>query len=155
MCAAVRLAITGLDVVVLDTRQVGAGATGRSSAKVSILHELHASNIARRDGATVARQYIDANTAGFDWIAQQVDTTQIDCDWETKTAVTYVTERSNIHRVDEERRVLVAAGVDVSALDDDELDEMTERIAALAHTRGIASVVCATEGLKLSVAPRV
>ena len=34
---------------------------------------------------------------------------------------------------------------------DEDLDEMTERIAAVAAGRGVASVVCATEGLKLSV----
>jgi phosphoribosyl 1,2-cyclic phosphodiesterase len=35
---------------------------------------------------------------------------------------------------------------------DDDLDEMTERISAVAACRGVPSVVCATEGLKLSVA---
>lgn len=37
---------------------------------------------------------------------------------------------------------------------DEDLDEMTERIDALARARGVASVVCATEGLKLSVQSR-
>ena len=37
---------------------------------------------------------------------------------------------------------------------DEELDEMTERITALAITRGLTAVLCATEGLKLSVAAR-
>jgi phosphoribosyl 1,2-cyclic phosphodiesterase len=34
---------------------------------------------------------------------------------------------------------------------DEELDEMTERVTALARCRGVQSVVCATEGLKLSI----
>jgi phosphoribosyl 1,2-cyclic phosphodiesterase len=34
---------------------------------------------------------------------------------------------------------------------DEDLDEMTERIAALGACRGVRSVLCATEGLKLSV----
>jgi phosphoribosyl 1,2-cyclic phosphodiesterase len=37
---------------------------------------------------------------------------------------------------------------------DEDLDEMTIRIQALAERRGITSVVCATEGLKLSVTAR-
>ena len=37
---------------------------------------------------------------------------------------------------------------------DDDLDEMSERIEARASDRGIPSVICATEGLKLSVAAR-
>lgn len=37
---------------------------------------------------------------------------------------------------------------------DEDLDEMTERIEALALSRGVESVICATEGLKLSVAAR-
>lgn len=34
---------------------------------------------------------------------------------------------------------------------DDELDDMTEYVAALAAARGVRSVLCATEGLKLSI----
>lgn len=34
---------------------------------------------------------------------------------------------------------------------DEDLDEMTERVASIAACRGVPSVVCATEGLKLSV----
>ena len=37
---------------------------------------------------------------------------------------------------------------------DEDLDEMTERVAAIAACRGVAAVVCATEGLKLSVTAR-
>ncbi|MDW3217850.1 MAG: MBL fold metallo-hydrolase [Acidimicrobiales bacterium] len=37
---------------------------------------------------------------------------------------------------------------------DEDLDEMTERIGELAAARGVQTVVCATEGLKLSVAAR-
>ena len=112
LCAAVRLAITGLDVVILDAHQVAAGATGRSSAKVSVLHALHASEIARRDGDEMAQLYIAANRSGFDWIAGQVEHHGIACDWEPRSAVTYVTQRSNAHRVSTEQRILETAGVD-------------------------------------------
>lgn len=37
---------------------------------------------------------------------------------------------------------------------DEDLDEMTERVGEMASARGVDSVVCATEGLKLSVAAR-
>lgn len=39
------------------------------------------------------------------------------------------------------------------AHNDEDLDEMTTRIESLAADRGVASVICATEGLKLSVEP--
>ncbi len=47
-------------------------------------------------------------------------------------------------------RTLVLFHHDPSHTDED-LDEMTERISALARSRGIGEVLCATEGLKLSV----
>ena len=47
-------------------------------------------------------------------------------------------------------RTLVLFHHDPSHSDED-LDEMTERIAAVAACRGVPSVVCATEGLKLSI----
>ncbi|MEQ8840729.1 MAG: MBL fold metallo-hydrolase [Acidimicrobiales bacterium] len=71
--------------------------------------------------------------------------------------------KSNWGHCTPEYAVEVAAQAGVSTLvlfhhdpshTDEDLDEMTERITARAACRGIDAVVCATEGLKLSVTAR-
>lgn len=129
MCAATQLALSGRDVALLDARNLGAGTTGSSSAKVSVLHELHAHEIAERDGLSMATNYVQANAFGLDWIRSQVEDANIDCDWAQRTAYTYVTDPANIGRIGDEVRTLCAAGIDARRAD---LDTSFAAAAAVA-----------------------
>lgn len=116
MCAAVQLSAAGLAVVVVDAIGPAAGTTGHSSAKVTLLHELHAHRIARLDGEVTARNYLDANQYGLDWIADQIKTSGIDCGWERQPAMTYVTSAENSQLIDEEVRAFTTAGIAASRI---------------------------------------
>ncbi len=62
------LARAGMSVAVMEARQVGAGTTGHSTAKVSVLQGTRLSAIRRRHSAAIARQYVEANVEGQQWL---------------------------------------------------------------------------------------
>ena len=119
LSAAAQLSRAGVDVVVLDASGVGSGATGRSSAKVSVLQETLAQEIADRDGSEVATKYVQANEYGRRWIEQQVKDESIECDWTVQRAITYVADPGNRRLVEREADALRAAGVEASVAEID------------------------------------
>lgn len=117
LTTAVLLARAGVDVAVVDARGIARGATGHSTAKVSIVHELAYSQIADIAGADAASQYAAANCHGLDWIRRRVDERSIDCGWSDEAGMTFVTEERNRQQVVDERDALVAAGIDAEVVD--------------------------------------
>jgi glycine/D-amino acid oxidase-like deaminating enzyme/nitrite reductase/ring-hydroxylating ferredoxin subunit len=117
MAAATRLARVGLDVVVLDAATAASGTTGHSSAKVSLVHGLNAHRIAARDGLETAVDYLTANRLGLDWIAEQVDSLSIDCGWQRRPGITYVTDPRNDAAVGREIDVMTSAGIAASRVE--------------------------------------
>ncbi|MBW0013365.1 FAD-dependent oxidoreductase [Mycobacterium sp.] len=68
LMTAVLLARAGKEVLVLEARTVGAGTTGNTTAKISLLQGSHLSRILPRHGRGLARAYIDGNREGQDWV---------------------------------------------------------------------------------------
>lgn len=65
-----RLAQAGRRVAILEARSIGAGTTGRSTAKVTALQGLRASKIERQHGRQVAQAYAAAQLDGLDWLVR-------------------------------------------------------------------------------------
>lgn len=63
------LARAGRDVCVLEARHVGAGATGSSTGKLSLLQGTTLSGLLSRHAEDVARRYVHANRAGQGWLS--------------------------------------------------------------------------------------
>jgi glycine/D-amino acid oxidase-like deaminating enzyme/nitrite reductase/ring-hydroxylating ferredoxin subunit len=70
LTTALLLARAGRSVTVIEARQVGAGTTGGSTAKVSLLQGTRLSQISRRHPASVVRDYVTANAEGQAWLAR-------------------------------------------------------------------------------------
>ena len=70
LVTALLLARAGRSVTVLEAGEVGAGATGRSTAKVSLLQGTRLSAITGRHGTEVAAQYVRANQEGQAWLQE-------------------------------------------------------------------------------------
>ncbi len=71
LSTAVLLARAGRQVVVLEARSVGAGATGNTTGKVSLLQHTLLSTILPRQGRGRTRDYVTANREGQDWLLRQ------------------------------------------------------------------------------------
>ena len=91
---ALELAKAGADVVLLEARRVGCGASGYNTGKVSSLHGLVYQELVKRFGVETASAYGAANQAGLGWVAANVESFEIECDFRRKPNLTYTeTER--------------------------------------------------------------
>ncbi|HEV7423208.1 MAG TPA: FAD-dependent oxidoreductase [Mycobacterium sp.] len=73
LTVAVLLARAGKRVVVLEARYVGAGTTGNTTGKVTLLQGTKLSRIASKHGSDVLRAYVTGNTEGRDWLLRHCD----------------------------------------------------------------------------------
>ena len=114
LVTAAMLAEHGIDVVVVEAGDGSESVSVRSSAKVSVLHQLSAANVAQRRGRSVALEYVRANQFGYDWIARYVEEHDVECNWEHHDAVTYVNDPSSFDTLDTEAELYAAAGVEIT-----------------------------------------
>ncbi len=119
LTTAVLLAEAGLDVTVVDTLGISRGATGHSTAKVSVVHEVAYSEIGRLAGEEAATAYATGNRHGLDWIRSRVQARDIACDWADQPGTTHVAEARNREMILSEARALAAAGIDVETIEPD------------------------------------
>jgi glycine/D-amino acid oxidase-like deaminating enzyme/nitrite reductase/ring-hydroxylating ferredoxin subunit len=87
--AALELAKAGADVVLLEARRVGSGASGYNTGKVSSLNGLIYQQLVKRFGSETATAYGAASEAGLGWVAANVERFGIDCDFRRKQNFTY------------------------------------------------------------------
>ena len=110
MCTALLLASAGRSVVVVEALHVGAGTTGGSTAKVSVLQGTRLSSIARHHPGSVVAQYVEANREGAAWLrrfcADHGVATQ------TRIASTYATSEQGARLVQREHAVAAEAGLE-------------------------------------------
>lgn len=119
LTTAVLLARQGVSVRVLESRTVGAGCTGYSSAKASVLHGLKVADLAQVHGQDTARAYVAANQAGFDWLTTQAAGT--DSGLERRPAALWTEQVDRVADLEREAAALQAAGVTAEVRDGVEL----------------------------------
>lgn len=81
LSTAIELAEAGLDVVVLEARQVGWGASGRSGGQAIFGFGCDQSKIAAMVGLADSRRLFDWSLEGVQLIHQRCAAHAIDCDW--------------------------------------------------------------------------
>lgn len=104
---ALMLQRSGRNVVLLEAARIARGVTGGSTAKVTSQHGLIYHELEERHGREAAVRYARSNEAGREWIAKQVETLGIDCDFEPCPA--YVCASSDEQARSVEREVEAAA----------------------------------------------
>lgn len=97
----------GLDVVVVEDRVIGAGATCLSTAKVSVLHGLRYSSLTDRHGPAVAERYAAGQLAGMAWLREHGGGS-----FEPATAATFATDDATLGQVRAEVATARAAGIE-------------------------------------------
>jgi len=108
--AALALAEAGAEVVLLEARRIGSGASGYNTAKISSLHGLTYSGLARL-GWEAARDYGEMNETGLAAIAANVERFAIDCDFRRKPNFTYTEDEGAIDAVREEAETAARIGL--------------------------------------------
>jgi glycine/D-amino acid oxidase-like deaminating enzyme/nitrite reductase/ring-hydroxylating ferredoxin subunit len=111
----------GARVAVLESRRVGAGASGYNTAKLSSLHGLTYRRLAGSLGSDAARTYGAANEAGIARVFELAGELGIDCDLRRKPNYTYSESGSDLDQVREEAEVARGLGLPASYVDDVDL----------------------------------
>ena len=109
LITALMAAARGRSVVVLEARTVGAGASGATTAKISVLQGTRLSAIRSRHGLETTRDYADANLYGLDWWAEFCDSHGVDV--QRRRAVTFSNSSLGTSRLRKEMRTLVELGL--------------------------------------------
>jgi glycine/D-amino acid oxidase-like deaminating enzyme len=132
LTTALELARAGTEVVVLDARTVGAGTTGRTTAKVSALQGTIYRQITATHGVEAAQRYAAAQLAALRWIANEIGVDEVACEWQRRPAITYAASPEDRSTIEEEVAAATAAGLPVELVDDVDLPFPTYGAARLA-----------------------
>lgn len=116
LITAVLLARAGKDVLVLEAQYIGAGATGNTTAKISLLQGSKLSKIVKKHGAETARRYIEGNREGQEWLVQHCEGHGISVQHED--AFTYAQSEKGVSSARQELQACEAAGLDAEWVDD-------------------------------------
>lgn len=111
VATALLLARAGARVVLLEARFIGAGTTGHSTAKVSLLQGTRLSAIARRHGPELVRQYVAGNRVGQDWLLAEC--ARLDVPVQRRAALTYAAGPQQLPAAEAEHAAARAAGLPV------------------------------------------
>jgi glycine/D-amino acid oxidase-like deaminating enzyme/nitrite reductase/ring-hydroxylating ferredoxin subunit len=99
-------------VAVLETNRVGFGATGYTTAKLTVGHGLIYKDLAKSFGEETARRYARSNQAAIEQMAELVRAHGIDCDFERAANYVYTESESSASELREEADAARAAGIE-------------------------------------------
>ncbi|MEU0004472.1 FAD-dependent oxidoreductase [Streptomyces sp. NPDC006314] len=105
------LARAGLRVAVLEAGRVAAGVTGYTTAKLTAQHTLVYDRLRRTRGLEGARLYARSQSEAIEHAAALVAELDIDCEWETRDAYTYVRDPERADEVRAEAKAAKEAGL--------------------------------------------
>lgn len=118
LITAVLLARAGRDVMVLEAFRPGAGATGNTTAKVSLLQGTKLSKIVAKHGPRVAKMYVEGNLEGQQWLIGHCASHGLSV--QREDAYTYAQSQKGLSSVREELAACRAAGLGAEWVDGDE-----------------------------------
>lgn len=119
LTTALLLSRAGKHVVVLEARSVGAGTTGHTTGKLSLLQGTKLSQMLRHQSEHVARAYVEGNLEGRDWLARLCE--DHGRPLEVRDAVTFALKPQERSTVEEEHRACQRLGLPTTFVDDPDL----------------------------------
>ena len=109
--AALLLAQAGKSVALIETNRVGYGATGYTTAKLTVGHSLVYRDLISSFDEETARRYARSNAEALELVAELVATHRIDCDFERASNYVYAESSSSVSHLKAEVHAARRAGV--------------------------------------------
>jgi glycine/D-amino acid oxidase-like deaminating enzyme len=116
LVTAVLLARSGRNVLVLEAHFAGAGATGNTTAKISLLQGTKLSKIVAKHGPKRAQQYVEGNREGMEWLIQHCEGHGLSV--QREDAFTYAQSDEGVRPAQEELKACEAVGLAAEWVDD-------------------------------------
>jgi glycine/D-amino acid oxidase-like deaminating enzyme/nitrite reductase/ring-hydroxylating ferredoxin subunit len=111
LTAALALKRAGHTVAVIEAARVGTGVTGHTTGKVTSLHRLAYTELARSHGTDTARSYGQANQGAIEHIRRVVTEERIDCDFRQVANYTYAESDEALEQVRAEADLTAGLGL--------------------------------------------
>jgi glycine/D-amino acid oxidase-like deaminating enzyme/nitrite reductase/ring-hydroxylating ferredoxin subunit len=111
LTAALALKRAGHTVAVIEAARVGTGVTGHTTGKVTSLHRLAYTELARKHGTETARIYGQANQGAIEHIQRVVAAESIDCDFRLVANHTYAESDETLEQVRAEADLAASLGL--------------------------------------------
>lgn len=105
------LAEAGASVALLDSSRVAHGATGYTTAKLTVGHNIVYRTLVGSYGEEVARRFARSNGEAIERVAGLVARHALDCDFERATNYVYAERPESVPELEEEAEAARAAGV--------------------------------------------
>lgn len=118
----------GLDVLVLEAREVGGVTTARTTGKVSLLQGTTLSRIRSKAGAEAVQGYVDANQVGMQWWLEVVGEGPA---LQRRPALTYATTEQGKRSLVQEYEAATEAGLPVEALGAEAMEYPAPAVAVM------------------------
>ncbi|MGB3240090.1 MAG: FAD-dependent oxidoreductase [Geitlerinemataceae cyanobacterium] len=112
--AATLLKKAGKTVALIESQEVGMGATGYTTAKVTSLHQLIYATLIDKVGEDKARLYGESQQAAVEQVATLVAQEQIDCDFARKSTYTFAETEENLKKIEDEVEAALRFGLPAS-----------------------------------------
>jgi glycine/D-amino acid oxidase-like deaminating enzyme/nitrite reductase/ring-hydroxylating ferredoxin subunit len=112
--AAYLLKQAGQSVALLETNRIGYGATGYTTAKLTVGHGLVYADLIKSHGVEAATLYARSNHEALEQIALIVKAESIECDFERAANYVYVESQRFARDIEREVEAACVAGVDAS-----------------------------------------
>jgi glycine/D-amino acid oxidase-like deaminating enzyme/nitrite reductase/ring-hydroxylating ferredoxin subunit len=106
------LKAAGKSVAVVELGRIGQGASGNTTAKLTVGHGLIYAELLREQNEEVARHYADSNRAAIDRIEQIVAEAGITCDFERADNYVYTESSDRVAAIEDEQRAARRAGIE-------------------------------------------
>lgn len=116
--SALLLKENGVEVALFEGNQLGYGATGATTAKVTSQHGLIYQDINSAYGEDKAKLYAQANEAAIKLIKEKISKYHIDCDFMDERSIIYTNLDEQLKKIQKEYKIVKKIGLKVSLLED-------------------------------------
>ncbi|OKH13774.1 FAD-dependent oxidoreductase [[Limnothrix rosea] IAM M-220] len=117
LTAAFLLKRAGKKVAVIEAEAIASKASGRTTAKITSLHQLVYAELIEKYGEAKARIYAESNQAALEQIVSLIKEEKIDCDFSRQDAYTFAESADNLDKIKAEAEAAIALGLPASFVD--------------------------------------
>ena len=92
----------GLKVIIIDKDNIGMKASGNTTAKITLQHNLIYNYLINSYGKDFALKYFESNKQAISNIKDIIDSENIDCDFEYQPNIVYTTNKTELTKIYDE-----------------------------------------------------
>ncbi|MCL1792026.1 MAG: FAD-dependent oxidoreductase [Peptococcaceae bacterium] len=160
LTTALLLREAGIDVTLIEAREIASGTTGHTTAKITSQHDLIYHTLITRFGHEMAAQYANAQQTAIQEIAAMVERHNIECNFERQNAYQFTEDPKDNRALERECQAALCLGLPAQIIDKTKLDSLNlpfrpnhalcytdqAQFDPVAYTRALAQAFCGLGG---------